>query len=52
MLLNGFVAMELARIDFLNRDFLGRSHRALSRLDLSVRGQGAEAALAATDDAV
>ena len=35
----------------LDRDFLGRPHRAFRRIDLPVRGRGAETTLAAVHDA-
>ena len=52
MLLNGFISMELARVDFIHRDFLGRAYRPCRRLDLSLRRRGAEATLAAGHDAL
>ena len=51
-LLNGFVAMELARVEFVGRDFLGRAYRPFGGVDLPVRRRGAETALAACHDAL
>src|SRR5271165_2209785 len=52
MLLNGFVAMELARIDSSIATFWGVHTGALGWLDLPLRRRGAEAALASGNDAV
>ena len=37
MLLNGFISMELARVEFFDRDFLGRAYRPCRWLHLSLR---------------
>jgi alkylation response protein AidB-like acyl-CoA dehydrogenase len=50
-LLNGLVAMELRR-RFVDCDVLGLAYGPVGRLDLFLRRRGAEAALAAPDDAL
>ncbi len=51
-LLNGFVAMELARVDSSVATFWGVHTGPVGRVDLSVRRRGAETALAARHDAL
>ena len=51
-LLNGFICMELARIEFLYRHVLRGPYRLVGRFHLLVRGRSPKGALAARDDAL